>query len=58
MLLPVEQIRAKLDDRNIQEVARRSGINAWTLYQIRNGKIQEPSYRTLKKLSDYLQGGR
>lgn len=54
MLTP-DAIKTMLEDRNLMEVSRRSGVTYMTIYSmIKRGA--EPSYRTVKALSDYLQG--
>jgi DNA-binding phage protein len=54
--MTLEQIRKALEDRNLAEVARRTGVSRDTLYRIASG-VGAPSYDTLKSLSDYLTGG-
>lgn len=53
----LEQIRALLDDRNVEKVAERTGIHRNTISAIRTGANQNPTYITIKTLSDYLRGG-
>jgi len=55
-LFTLEQIRTLLDDRNVEKVAERTGIHRNTIGAIRAGTNQNPSYSTLKTLSDYLRG--
>ncbi len=55
-MMTLEQIREALEDRNLAEVARRTGVSRDTLYRIAAG-VGSPSYETLKALSDYLGGG-
>ena len=55
-MLTLEEIRAMLDDRNVEKVAERTGIHRNTLGAIRNGSNQNPTYATLKAISDYLRG--
>ena len=56
MLFTLEQIRTMLDDRNVEKVAERTGIHRNTISAIRSGSNQNPTYVTLKALSDYLRG--
>lgn len=49
----LEQIREKMADRNLAEVARRTGIHANTLWSIKRGD-RNPSYETLEKLAEYF----
>ena len=53
----LEQIRALLDDRNVEKVAERTGIHRNTISAIRTGANQNPTYTTIKTLSDYMRGG-
>lgn len=53
----LEQIRELLDDRNVEKVAERTGIHRNTISAIRTGANQNPTYTTIKTLSDYLRGG-
>ena len=55
-MLTLEEIRAMLDDRNVEKVAERTGIHRNTIAAIRSGSNQNPTYVTLKALSDYLRG--
>lgn len=54
MLTPCE-IRARLSDRNIQDVARASGVSANAIYRLMNDKKSRPLYTTIEKLSRYLE---
>jgi transcriptional regulator with XRE-family HTH domain len=56
-LFTLEQIRTALDDRNVEKVAERTGIHRNTISAIRAGTNQNPTYSTIKALSDYLRGG-
>jgi transcriptional regulator with XRE-family HTH domain len=55
-MLNLEQLRTALDDRNVEKVAERTGIHRNTIGAIRSGSNQNPSYATMKALSDYLTG--
>ncbi len=55
-MLTLEEVRAMLDDRNVEKVAERTGIHRNTIAAIRAGSNQNPTYATLKTLSDYLRG--
>ena len=55
-MLNLDQIRTALDDRNIEKVAARTGIHRNTIAAIRNGTNANPTYATMKLLSDYLAG--
>lgn len=53
-LLTLDDIREKLQDRNLREVSKRSDVGYATLYRIRNDAKYKCSLTTLEKLSDYL----
>lgn len=55
-MLTIEQVRARLTDRNISEVASRIGMNRQQLWMIATGKNSNPTIKTLKRISDYLEG--
>ena len=55
-VLNLEQIRTALDDRNLERVSENTGIHRNTLAAIRAGTNTNPTYATLKALSDYLCG--
>lgn len=55
-MLNLDQIRTALDDRNVEKVAARTGIHRNTIAAIRNGTNANPTYATMKLLSDYLAG--
>ena len=52
-MLTIDQIRERMGDRNISEVARRIGVTRVWLSYIVNGHCV-PSPALQKKLSDYL----
>ena len=53
-MLTLDQIRTALDDRNVEKVSQRTGIHRNTIAAIRNGANANPTYTTMKALSDYL----
>jgi len=53
-MLNIEDIRKRLEDRNIAIVANRIGCSRAHLSNIYHGKT-DGSYRMLKRLSDYLE---
>jgi DNA-binding Xre family transcriptional regulator len=55
-MLSIEQIKEMLKDRNLEAVAERTGLSRQTLSNIRNDKAKAPAYRTIKTISDYLEG--
>lgn len=48
------QVRAALDDRVATKVADATGLSSATIRAIRNGDQGNPSWKTLEKLSSYL----
>lgn len=54
-MLTLEKIRARLADRNLSEVARRIGMDRQQLWVIAVGKNDNPTIKTLKRISDYLE---
>lgn len=56
-MLTIEQIKQRLQDRNLEAVARATGVSRQTISSIKNGKAKMPSYQTIKILSDYLLAG-
>lgn len=55
-MMTLDQIREALDDRILYVVAERTGIHRNTVAAIKSGKIENPTYHVLKKISDYLEG--
>lgn len=53
-MLTIEQIKERLSDRNLAEVARRLGVTRAYLSAITNDRVK-PSYVMLTRLSDYLE---
>lgn len=52
-MLTIQEIRLKLSDRNLSEVARRLHISKAYLNEIANGKTH-PSKNMMERLSEYL----
>jgi DNA-binding phage protein len=52
-MMTVEEVRKGLQERNVQVVARHTGLNPHTIYRLIN-EDRKPSYETVKVLSDYL----
>jgi|TARA_R110000823_G_scaffold217424_1_gene346769 transcriptional regulator with XRE-family HTH domain len=49
-------MRDALEDRNVEKVAENTGIHRNTISAIRAGTNTNPTYSTMKVLSDYLRG--
>lgn len=54
-MLDIEQIKNKLSDRNLNAVARATGLAYDTVWRVAKGRYTKPSYDTLKRISDYLE---
>ena len=55
-MLTLDEIKRLLADRRMDIVSAATAVNRNTLAQIRDGKNQNPTLRTMKRLSDYLTG--
>jgi DNA-binding Xre family transcriptional regulator len=55
-MLTLEEISARLQDRNLCRVSEATGINRNTLGQIKAGKVKNVYLSTILTLSDYLRG--
>ena len=55
-MLTIEKIRELLQDRNLEAVSKATKLSRQTLSSIRSGRAKEPSYNTIKIISDYLEG--
>lgn len=55
-MLSIKEIRAKLGDRNLTKVAKNVGLSYNTVFYFCREEAKEPSYKTVKALSDYLEG--
>lgn len=53
-MLTIDQIRERLEHSNLKAVAEAVGIHYNTLYRLVKTDA-DPSYSTVKALSDYLQ---
>ena len=53
-MMTLTEIQAALSDRNIREVARRTELDADTIYRYARGEVVDPPLRTVRILSDYL----
>lgn len=54
-VLTLEKIQEVLSGKNLSEAARATGIHPSMMWRIVNEKDQNPKYKTLKKLSDYVE---
>lgn len=54
-MLKLNEIVARLKDRNLRVVAERCGVSYTSLWQIANNLQTHPKYKNLEKISDYLE---
>lgn len=54
-MLTLPEIQEKLKGTNLSEAARETGIHPSMMWRIANEPDQNPQYKTIKKLSDYLE---
>ncbi len=54
-MLKLDQIVEILQDRNLREVSRRTGLAYLTVWRISHGLAGNVGYLTVQKLSDYLE---
>lgn len=58
-MLDLDQIREKLQDRNLSEVGRRLSITrSYLSYICKDGSKANPSYEMVKRISDYLEANK
>ena len=55
-MLTLNEIREAMADRKISAVARSTGLHYNVVYRAITDKSCNPSYETVKALSDYLEG--
>lgn len=56
-MLTIDKIKSMLADRRLDVVSRETGLHRNTLAAIRDGKHRNPTYKTMKCLSEYLTRG-
>jgi len=54
-MLTIEEIRNMLLDRRLAMVADATGIHYATIQAIKSGRVTNPSYETVKALSEYFE---
>ena len=54
-MLSLDEIRVRLQDRNLSQVGRAIGVSAPYMNLLANGKAKNPSYAVLKKLNGYFE---
>ena len=55
MMTP-DQLQAALQDRRIDKVAEATGIHYNTVRRVARGEARNPTWDTIRRLSDYLKG--
>jgi DNA-binding phage protein len=53
-MLTIEEILTDLKTRNLSKVAKETGFSYQQLWKITSGKVINPSYKSIKALSDYI----
>lgn len=54
-MMTLPQIKKALADMNLSAVSRATGVNYQMIWRIANGVDQNPTYKTLSAISDYLE---
>lgn len=54
-MMTLDQVKEALKNYNLTRVARASGVDRHVLYRVIRENAK-PSYETVKKLSDWLEG--
>lgn len=55
-MMTLDNIKRLLADRRLDIVSAATSVNRNTLAAIRDGKNQNPTLRTMQRLSDYFSG--
>lgn len=53
-MLTINKIKDALADRRLDVVSKATGLHRNTLAAIRDGRHENPTYETMRKLSEYL----
>jgi hypothetical protein len=53
-VLDLVQLKLHLSDKNLREVARRCGVNYFTLHSMATGRTPNPHLENMRRVSDYL----
>jgi DNA-binding Xre family transcriptional regulator len=56
-MLTIEEVASRLQNVNLSEVSREIDLSRVTLIKLKHGKTKNCHYDTLRKLSDYFEGG-
>jgi len=52
----LSEIKGLLKGRNLAQVGRAVGLSRAYILRIKQGQAKNPSYETVRKLSEYLEG--
>lgn len=55
MMMTLEEVKAELTRYSLAKVARKSGVDRHVIYRMMHENAK-PSYETVKRLSDWLEG--
>ena len=55
-MMTTEQIKQALKDRNLMAVSRASGVAYETVRKVASGSSDDLKFRSVQRLSDYLEG--
>ena len=56
-MLTIEEVASRLQNVNLSEVSREVDLSRVTLIKLKHGKTKNCHYDTLRKLSEYFEGG-
>lgn len=54
-MLSLDEIRKKIQDHNLSAVARATGMHRQHLWRLVSGDLNNPTMRTLERLTEYLE---
>ena len=54
-MLPIDEVRRRLEPMNIMYVSRKTGVHANAIYRLMRGDTA-PRYATIERLSNWLEG--
>jgi len=54
-MVTIEEIRKRLDDRQLSKVAKATGLSTQTLWRIRQGKDTNVRFDTAYRLAQYFE---
>lgn len=54
-MLSPEQIKSAIAGKNLNKIARESGVNQKVVWKLANGQSKAPSFDSISRLSAYLE---